>query len=64
MNSLSVDFFSSEFSPSYELEMFELLVDGKPMAAWLMDTNDGIPLWLVEDGLPMWRPHDPHPDPN
>lgn len=63
MHSLSVDFYVLDIGP-YELEMFELLVDGRPMADWLADGNGGIPLWLVEDGLPRWRGREPDSDPS
>ncbi len=34
---------------------YELVIDGKTLADWLDDGNEGIPFWLIEDGLPVWR---------
>lgn len=55
MHALSVNFYTLEMAEGYALKMFELLIDGKPMAEWLTDGNDGIPLHLVKDELPRWN---------
>ena len=51
MNTLDIEISTDDFPT------FCLLVDGKPMADWLVDGNDEIPFWLVADGLPTWSYH-------
>lgn len=37
---------------------YELVVDGRLLADWLDDLNEGIPWWLAKQGLPVWKAGD------
>ncbi|MEA1051676.1 hypothetical protein U5801_17970 [Lamprobacter modestohalophilus] len=59
-----MNYYISEIAEGYEQKMYELLVDGTPMAEWLHDGNSGVPLYLVNDGLPRWRSRSPDAESN